>query len=87
MKNAQCPVCKNFTVPEDYTFEICQVCFWQDEGLKRNTDPDEVVGGPNKGLSLNQAIANYKEFGAVDKDFVSKVRKPKDSELPEANVA
>lgn len=86
MKNIQCPVCKNFTLPQDYAFEICKVCYWQDEGLDRVADPDEVVGGPNKDVTLNQAIANYKEFGAYHKDFISNVRKPLESETPENNV-
>lgn len=56
-------------------FEICPVCFWEDDG-QDDADADEVFGGPNGNLSLTQARANYKTFGAVDRRFVAKVRPP-----------
>lgn len=85
MKSIACPVCNNFTVPEDYTFEICPVCYWQDEGLNRAADPSEVVGGPNEDVSLDQTRVNYKEFSAIHRYFIGRVRKPEKSELPELN--
>jgi len=83
MKNIACQVCGNYTISEHGSYDICPVCFWEDDGLYDN--PDEVWGGPNRDLSLTQARENYKQFGSFDKEFVSKVRKPKDSELPENN--
>jgi hypothetical protein len=77
-----CKVCGYNTLPENDDYEICQVCFWQSDPSDP-TNPDEVSGGANSGLSLNQAILNYKKFGAVEERFVGNVRKPKDSELTE----
>jgi hypothetical protein len=41
-----------------------------------------VRGGPNGGLSLTKARANYIDLGASDERFVGKVRKPRAKELP-----
>ena len=60
--------------------EICQVCFWHDDG--QDDDEAELVwGGPNGSLSLTQARANYKVFGACEEKFLSNVRPPKPEEL------
>lgn len=51
-------------------FEICQVCFWEDDG-QDNIDADEVKGGPNGDLSLTEARRNYQRIGAVSEEFVA----------------
>jgi hypothetical protein len=38
-------------------FEICPVCFWEDDG-QDDPDADVVLGGPNGQLSLTQARNN-----------------------------
>ena len=63
------------------TYEICAVCYWDDDG-QSGDEADEVFGGPNGSLSLTQARRNFREFGAIERRFVSKVRPPKISELP-----
>ena len=78
-----CQVCGNFTITEHGTYDICPVCFWEDDGLYE--DADKVWGGPNKGLSLTKARLNYKDFGAYHTDSRKHVRKPKRSELPKNN--
>lgn len=83
MRNVACQVCGNFTISEHGSYDICPVCFWEDDGLY--DDPDEIWGGPNKNLSLTQARKNYKEFGACDRETVKHVRPPKESELPKNN--
>jgi hypothetical protein len=40
-----------------------------------------VWGGPNLDLSLRQARANFKTFGAIAEDLVKFVRRPKPEEL------
>jgi len=77
----QCPCCDNFTIknPDPLEHEICPVCFWENDPIQ-NADP-EYDGGANK-VSLSKARKNYKKFGASEEKFVSKVRKPKKSELP-----
>jgi hypothetical protein len=75
----ECPCCGLLTLekkPHD-TFEICPVCFWEDDNVQFD-DPD-YEGGANE-LSLNQSKANFRRFGAVDKESLKYVRKPLDSE-------
>ncbi len=63
-------------------FEICDVCFWEDDG-QDDFDADVVRGGPNGGLSLTEARANYRRFGASDPRRVKDVRPPRPEELPD----
>lgn len=75
----RCPVCDHRTIEVQGTFEICPVCFWEDDGIY--TDPDVVMGGPNGDLSLTQARNNFKEFGAISREFTKNVRPPLETEL------
>ena len=60
--------------------ELCQVCWWQDDG-QDDTDADEVRGGVNGTLSLSEARRNFRSFGAADQRFVSHVRTAHANEL------
>ncbi|MBB6365897.1 hypothetical protein FHR56_001010 [Xanthomonas sacchari] len=55
------PCCGYKALSERAAFEICAVCFWEDDGQDDN-DADEVLGGLNGNLSLTQARANYQKF-------------------------
>jgi hypothetical protein len=76
----RCPCCGYLTLPYEASFEICHVCFWQDDG-QGDTSATEVWGGPNHDLSLAQARRNYQEFGACSRDFLASVRPPRPEEL------
>jgi hypothetical protein len=58
------------------------VCFWEDDG-QDDYDADVVRGGPNGVLSLTQARANYRQFGACAERFIGDVRQPRPDELPD----
>lgn len=75
-----CPCCGYLTLGEEPpgTFEICPVCFWEDDDVQFE-DPS-YAGGANS-VSLNQARENFKLFGAVSKEFVNQVRKPLPQEI------
>ena len=77
----RCEVCGFYTFKniERDSFEICSVCFWEDDGY--NDNPDEVRGGPNQDLSINQAKANFKKFGAYSQHVAQYTRAPRDDEL------
>lgn len=62
-------------------FEICEVCFWEDDG-QDDMDADECKGGPNGPLSLHQARINYRQFGACEEKMFPNVRPPRAEELP-----
>jgi hypothetical protein len=73
-----CPCCGYKTLGERGAYEICDVCFWEDDG-QDEVDADTVRGGPNRSLSLTQARKNYRTFGASDERRKAFVRPP----LPE----
>jgi len=76
-----CPCCYHLTLLERGGFEICPICYWEDDG---QDEPDAAVvrGGPNGTLSLSQARANYQAFGASDIRARQHVRRPHAHELP-----
>lgn len=75
-----CPCCKNLTFfePARGTDYICPVCFWLDDELQ--FDAPNYEGSANR-VSLEEARANYRTFGACSQDMVEHVRKPVDSEI------
>ena len=70
-----CPCCGFLTLRERGFYELCPVCFWEDDG-QDNADADVVRMGPNGTISLSDARRNYAEFRASQRPFVSKVRPP-----------
>lgn len=76
-----CPCCGFFTLPARGQYELCPVCFWEDDG-QDDHDADEVRGGPNGGLSLTEARSNYRSFGASSSAYHDRVRSPTPTELP-----
>lgn len=51
-----CPVCGKYEFEEQGSFDICDVCGWEDDPLQLN-DPDLELGANE--MSLNQAIKQY----------------------------
>ena len=76
----RCPCCGYKTLPNPFSHEICQVCFWQDDG-QDDKDADEVLSGPNYELSLTQAWRNFEQLGAVSAAHIKHVRPPRPEEL------
>jgi len=71
----QCPCCHHFTLEEVGIYDICPVCFWEDDGTT-----GEHGFSPN-GLPLSEARANYSLFGANSERDAKHVRLPKPEEL------
>ena len=78
-----CPCCRFLTLGERGGFEICPVCFWEDDG-QDDKDASVVRGGPNGALSLEQARCNFAAFGACDERSKGSVRAPRKREVPNA---
>lgn len=76
-----CPCCASRTLPARGQYELCPVCFWEDDG-QDDHDADLVRLGPNGPLSLTQARANYVAFGACQAAFLEQVRSPTADEMP-----
>ncbi len=85
MKKYKCKCCGYYTLtekpkdPDVYpgTFEICPVCFWEDDSLQF-LNPDRKGGANN--VSLNEAKKNFIEFGAVEKSCIQYTRKATEEE-------
>ena len=86
------------TLDERGEYDICPVCFWEDDayivfadgeikGVRVDnevSDEDllDVPSGANHGLTLREGRENYRSFGACEKSMKKHVRKPRQSELP-----
>jgi hypothetical protein len=79
LKAFRCPCCGFKTLYGRGQDEICPVCFWHDDG-QDEADAECVLGGPNGSLSLRQAQINFKQIGAIEERFTSKVRAPRTDE-------
>jgi hypothetical protein len=76
----RCPCCGCSKLSERGGFEICPVCFWEDDG-QDDSDADTVRGGPNGSLSLTQARQTFRAFEACDRKWLEHVRKPTPDEI------
>lgn len=56
-----CPCCFMPTLTRRGSYEICAICFWEDDG-QDNEDADVYLGGPNHGLTLTEARHNFDRF-------------------------
>lgn len=102
MEKFVCPCCGCRTLDERGVYDICPVCFWEDDaylvvnngelkGVRVDNDiPDEalldVPSGANNGLTLREGRKNYRKFGACDEKMKRHVRKPKENELPQGKT-
>jgi hypothetical protein len=79
----QCPCCGYLTLNERGGYEICKVCFWEDDDLR------EIYGhptlqrliGPNH-IHLWQGRENFLFFGVCEARFKQYVRPPRPNEIP-----
>lgn len=53
-----CPCCRFPTLSERAAWDICGLCWWEDDG-QDDPNAEEVWGGPNKGYSLAKARENF----------------------------
>lgn len=73
-----CPCCgyKTFKEQPHGSYDICPVCFWED-------DPN-YKGGANR-VSLKQGQKNFIEFGACEREMIKNVRKQTKDEQRDEN--
>ncbi|WP_317854486.1 CPCC family cysteine-rich protein [Chakrabartyella piscis] len=71
----KCPCCGYYTFAEkpNGTYDICEVCFWEDDPIQ--LDEPTYEGGANR-VSLLQAQQNFLSFGACEKEMIPYTRKP-----------
>lgn len=66
----QCPCCDYFTLGERGGYEICLVCFWEDDGNDLNEL--DKHSGPNH-IPLRQGRQNFEKLGACDSTMIKNV--------------
>jgi Cysteine-rich CPCC len=71
----RCPCCCYKTLGERSGYEICDICFWEDDGQDEQ-DTNVIRGGPNGSLSLTKARENFQNFGACEERYIKRARKP-----------
>lgn len=68
----QCPCCDYFTLTNRGEYEICEICFWEDDGL--DLTELKTHSGPNH-ITLEEGRMNFLKFGACEEKFVENVIK------------
>lgn len=72
MKKYTCPCCGYKTIDNNGNYDICQICFWEDDPFQEMNVYDL---GANK-IPLVEGQKNYIRYGACDKEATHFVRKP-----------
>ena len=67
---APCPCCGYMSLPKPHSYEICEVCFWEDGGAE-----------PNR-MELEEAQENFRLYGSVHKECSSHVLIPYEKKIP-----
>lgn len=71
---SNCPVCGYLTLQERGRFDICPVCFWEDDG---SSEGDEPMGE----VSITEAKSNFGQIGSSEARLLAYVRPPRQGEL------
>ena len=81
-----CPCCGYYTLSEEPpgTYNICPVCFWEDEPLQFTVPT--YKGGAN-GVSLEKAQQNVRVYGWAEERSKEHVRPPLPDEYPPPRTA
>ena len=58
-----CPVCGFYTLEERDSWDVCGICWWEDDGQDEKefgkfNDPNKIMGGPN----ANWSLTSYRRF-------------------------
>lgn len=59
----KCPVCGEYEFETDGSYDICEVCGWEDDPVQASDL--NYKGGANK-MSLNEAIKAYEEGEPIE---------------------
>ena len=69
----QCPCCDYFSLTARASYDICAICYWEDDG--QDLDRLDEVSGPNH-ITLREARRNFEHIGACDQAALALVTPP-----------
>ena len=69
--NVTCPCCGYKTLQSEREWDICSICFWEDDPYQR----DEIHETGANPISLVEAQMNYQKIGACERTMLKNVRK------------
>lgn len=78
MQKYTCPCCGYMTLESDGYFDICEICFWEDDPYQKFKPYDRAGANP---LSLAEAQHHYMTFGACEPACMNNVRKPNHTDI------
>jgi hypothetical protein len=78
-EHVACPCCGYHTLGEERQWEVCPVCWWEDDPVQFD-DPD-FRGGANV-RSLNEAKDLFRSIGVADPKMKGRERPPNPDEIP-----
>jgi hypothetical protein len=70
MPRFQCPCCDFFTLDARGEYDICPICFWEDDGI--DIDRPDSHSGPNH-KTLREGRHNFQQIGACDPEMLPHV--------------
>mgnify|MGYP000080976834 CR=1 FL=1 len=71
-----CPCCGSRTIDERAEYDICKVCWWEDNG--QDNEHSEKTYGVNYGISLTKGRSNFLKYGIYDptREDLIKIKEP-----------
>lgn len=79
-----CPCCGYKTIDQPNAYEICPICFWEDDCVQLQ---DPLYEGGANTVSLYDAQRNFEKYGACDSAFIHEVRKPNENDVRDTQYA
>lgn len=79
-----CFICGHRTLDERCDWDICPVCFWEDDVMLTPDDVDKTSPA-NKGMAVSEAQANFMLLGASSETRRTNVRPPQADEPLDEN--
>ncbi len=73
----ECPCCGYAVLDGIDLCEICEICYWEDDGSDDNQPPEDA----RNDIPLEQARINYLNCGASESKWVEVVRKPTEKDI------
>ncbi|MDF2884189.1 MAG: hypothetical protein K0R54_4756 [Clostridiaceae bacterium] len=76
-----CPCCGYKTLVVEHEFDICPICFWEDDWIQF-IDPK---GNGANHVTLIEGQKNYIKFGACEYEMIIHVRRPAADDVKDEN--